>query len=315
MEIQAKEKEGYADIAATWEVKPMSLWNNQETFEHKVERPTGTILIYPPKDFETEFRDYPQQSELKYACIPSRTKAYFIYNNQKIYDCAREIPQIIKLKKLDITANTPSTSKQTKYWGYDILDIVEPHPDYDYYCHIDFAVSDDTAIMGIGHGEPFVVEVTVPDEDGEIGRTLLTQKVVIDQLIEWVPDNQHLVSSLNVDEVLNKLDAKLKFRYIQADSWNSQGFLEKVARKGKKAGQHNVNNKDYFLLRALIHAEAIIYPKSDILITELEKLIWTGKRVEHTIHSGKDRADALAGLSMAILSGLGEKRQKFTFSF
>lgn len=696
IEIQEGKKEGYADIAATWEVKPMHLWNDPTTFEHKVERPWGTKLIYPPKDFETEFRDYPQQSELKYACIPARTKAYFIYNNQKIYDCAKELPPIIILKKLDIVAQTPQTSKQTKYLGYDILDIKEPNPEYDYYCHIDFAVSSDTAVMGIGHGEPYTAEVTLPTEDGDTQRQMLTQKVVIDQIIEWAPDNQHLVSSLNVDEVLAKLDAKLKFRYIQADNWqcwaagtlistqrglvpiervcigdvvqsrlgsrqvtntfsyakkptlrvmtsegsmleatphhrievwrcspelekyklkapskmllrghwewvcfsdlregdiihyqespvdfeytnasldfgwdqdrkrnlhdnsplanwqapefmtpelaeflgliwgdgnislsesnkgvtltltadeykdasgvftrlfgftpkflahrnrncgrmvinsadlvrwlagnnlvkpripmavlcssrsvkaaflrglfatdggvckntgrvslysstrdlvdevqtllrtdfgiksgvttvrrgkkgdyvptgecyvlglrgarsefldkigftycrkaeilsshshrpgrkltvrvvsiepglsdvydleimgdpsyvangvishNSQGFIERVSRKGAKAGQHNVNNKDYFLLRALIHAGAIVYPKSDILITELEKLIWNGKRVEHTIAAGKDRADCLAGLSMAILSQLGEKRQKFNFHF
>ncbi len=308
-------KDGCAVIAATWEIKPMHLWTSTETFEHKVERPWGTKLIYPPKDLESEFRDYPQQSELKYACIPSRTKAYFIYNNIKIHECSVEKEPIVKLKKLEIISPTVGNSKQTAYWGYEFLGVEGFKPDTDYYCHIDLSISSDTAVLGIGHGEPFSAEVILPNEDGDVQHTWVSQKVVIDQLIEWVPDNQHLVSSLNVDEIMRKIDEILKFRFVRADQYNSNYILEKIARKGKKADMHNVNNKDYFLLRALIHANAIEYPKSPTLLLELEKLIWNGRRVEHTIAAGKDRSDVVAGLSASILGSLGDKRKKVSMYF
>lgn len=314
--IQEKKKAGFADIAATWEVKPMSLWANSATFEHQVVRPTGIKLIYPPMDLFEEFRDYPQQSELKYACLPSRTKAYFIYNDVKIHECAVEKEPIIKLRRLEIMAKTPATAnkKQTMYWGYQVED-VKYNEDFDYYCHIDLAVSTDVACVGIGHGEPFTAEISVPTDEGDVVRSILTQKVVIDQLIEWVPDNNHLISSLNVDEVLQQIDDKLHFRYLQWDHWQSSYPLEKAARKGKSAGQHNVNNKDYFLLRALIHANAIEYPKHDILTMELSKLIWDGRRVQHTRVAGKDRADCVAGLCNSILSAEGARQQKIKFYF
>jgi hypothetical protein len=292
-------KEGYADIAATWEVKPDHLWSNPTKFEHKIVRPTGVQLIYPPMDFFTEFRDYPQQSELKYACVPSRTKAYFIYNSLKIHEAASEaLVPIAKLKPVEIVGRTPDHAKQTAYRGYEVLDIREVPPEHDYYCHLDLAVSSDTAVMVVAHGEPWEAEVIVPNDEGEVNKLRVTTRVVVDQIVQWAPDNNHLISTLNIDEVLEKLDRKLHFRFIQYDQFQSSYVLEKAARKGKSAGKHNVNNNDYFLLRALINAGAIIYPKHDLLLLELEKLIWNGKRVEHTAHycfTGDTRIPLLDG--------------------
>jgi hypothetical protein len=213
--------DGYAAIAPTWDVKPWHLWTHQDTFEHKIIRPWGSWSIFPPKDFEEEFRLYPQQSELKYACVPSRTKAYFIYNNIKIHECADDgILPLAKLKKIDILSPTPDGSKQTCYTGYEILDIVEPNPDYDYYCHIDLSISSDTAVLGIGHGEPYEADVMLADESGNTEHVEISKRVVIDQLISWQPDHTHLVSHVNIDEVLKRLDDKLRFRYLSYDQFN-----------------------------------------------------------------------------------------------
>lgn len=309
--------DGSAVIAATWEVKPWHLWNSQETFEHVIHRPWGSWSIFPPKDFEQEFKLYPQQSELKYACIPSRTKAYFIYNNIKIHECADDtIKPLAKLKKIDILSPTPDGSKQTRYTGYEVLDIVEPNPAYDYYCHIDLSISSDTAVLGIGHGEPYEADVLLSDEDGNTEHEEISKRVIIDQLISWQPDNDHLVSHVNIDEIVRKLDDKLKFRYLSFDQFQSHHILEKAARKGRSAGKHNVNNKDYFLLRGLIHTGIIRYPKHPTLLLELEKLIWTGKRVDHQAHiAGKDYCDVIAGIATAILHEEGEKRQRISFHF
>lgn len=316
--IQRREiKDAIADIAATWEVKPLHLWVSQETFTHTVIRPWGTFEIYPPKDFEEEFRLHATQSELKYACVPSRTNTYFIYQNAKIHECAKDIAPLITLKP--ITFNVPLGDQGTKqnlsYIGYAVDAISEELPFAgDYYAHLDLSINSDATAMAIGHAEPFEAQIMVQSEEGE-QMTPLTHRVVIDQLIEWIPDQAHLVSTINVDDILEQLDDKFRFRYVSVDQFQSASVLEKMSRRGREAGQHNVRNADYLLLRSLIHANAIDFPNNPKLIEELEKLVWNGKRVDHLPHYSKDRADAIAGVARSIFLRRGKRRQRIKFMF
>ncbi|MFM2124557.1 MAG: hypothetical protein RL328_1008, partial [Acidobacteriota bacterium] len=108
---------------------------------------------------------------------------------------------------------------------------------------------------------------------------------------------------------------KLRFRYVSVDQFQSASVLEKMSRRGREAGQHNVRNADYLLLRSLIHANAISYPNNPKLIEELEKLVWNGKRVDHLPHYSKDRADAVAGVARSIFLKRGKRRQRIKFMF
>lgn len=307
--LKGEMKNAYADIAATWEVKPWSLWKSSESFDHEVIRPWGRFTIKPPKDFEEEFRLHPTQSELKYACVPSRTNMYFIYQIDKIKECAKDIKPIIDLKKIEFVV--PSGGEDVspiKYTGWHVTDI-KHDPSYDYYAHIDLSISKDSTVMAIGHAEPFnaPLQILVQDEKGE-RMEAVSQKVVIDQLIYWEPDTFHIVSTVNVDEVLEKLDEKLRFRHISMDQFNSAAVLEKMSRRGREAAMHNVNNHDYLLLRSLIHAGAIEYPNDPKLLLELEKLVWTGKRVDHLPNyclSGDTRIPLLDGTAPMISELVG----------
>lgn len=311
-------KDAYADIAATWEVKPLHLWVNQETFEHKVIRPWGMFSIFPPKDFEEEFKNHPQQSELKYACVPSRTNSYFIYQNGKIHECAAEVPPLVTLRPIDFVTSMEHGDKAAlSYTGWDILSYNRPHLDPhigNYYSHLDLSVSSDITTMAIGHAEPWEATVMIQDDEGGT-ITPLTHKVVIDQIIMWVPDARHLVSTVNVDDIVGRLDDVLRFRYISLDQYESAAILERAARKGKEAGKHNVKNAEYLLLRSLIHANAIVYPKLPQLLTELEKLVWDGRRVDHLPHYSKDIADAIAGVARSIFLKRGKRRQQVKYAF
>jgi len=311
-------KDAIADIAPTWDVKPLHLWVHRETFTHKVMRPWGTFEIYPPKDFEEEFRLHPTQSELKYACVPSRTNTYFIYQSTKIYECAAEVPPLVELKPIIFTVpmGEEDAKQNLAYTGWDIKQFLPDPPHVgNYYVHIDLSVNSDATALAIGHAEPFESQqVMVQAEDGDT-LTPLTHRVVIDQIIEWIPDQAHLVSTINVDDLLERLDDQLRFRYISVDQFQSARVLEKMSRKGREAGQHNVRNSDYLLLRSLIHANAITYPNNPKLIEELEKLVWNGKRVDHLPHYSKDRADAVAGVARSIFLKRGRRRQRIKFMF
>lgn len=313
-------KDAMADIAATWEVKPMHMWVNRETFTHKVIRPFGTFEIYPPKDFEEEFRLHPTQSELKYACVPSRTNTYFIYQNTKIHECQGEVRPLVQLKPITFTVplGDDSVKQNLAYIGYAIEKLLvdpgnDPHAG-NYYVHIDLSINSDATTLAIGHAEPFEAQIMVQSDEGE-ELTPLTHRVVIDQLIEWVPDQAHLVSTINVDDILEKLDDAFRFRYVSLDQYESSQVLEKMAKKGREAGKHNVRNPEYLLLRSLIHANAITYPKHPKLVEELEKLVWNGKRVDHLPHYSKDRADAIAGVARSIFMKRGKRRQRIKYVF
>lgn len=319
--IERKEiKDAMADIAATWEVKPKHMWVHQETFEHKVLRPWGSFSIYPPKDFEQEFKQHPTQSELKYACVPSRTNTYFIYQAIKIHACVKAIPPIVSLRRVVFTLpnGEGEAASPISYFGYTIDGWLDANinPKWDYFVHIDLSQNSDAATVVIGHGEPFdaKLEILVQDEHGERMESV-TKRVVIDQIIEWIPDQQHLVSIVNIDDLLQQLDKKLRFRYISFDQFQSAYALEKSQRKGQEAGSHNVRNAEYLLLRSLIHAECIWYPDHPKLKLELEKLVWDGKRVDHLAHFSKDIADGVAGVSRSIFLKRGRRRQKVSWQF
>lgn len=306
----------WTDIAATWEVKPAHLWVSQETFEHVAIRPWGQVVLHPPKDFEQEFKLHPQQSELKYACIPARTNSYFIYQNNKIHECAVDRLPLVGLKPIDFTvANGEGAASALSYIGYEVTSL-PTQLDFagDYYAHIDLSMNKDVTTVVIGHAEPFEAQINVQDEMGERAEQV-TRKVVIDQIILWEPDAARLVSTINVDHVMEQLDKVFDFRYISADQFQSAGLLEKIARRGKEAGQHNVRNPEYLLLRSLIHANAISFPRHPKLLLELEKLIWNGKRVDHLPHYSKDIADGVAGIARSIFLSRGKRRQKVKFLF
>jgi intein/homing endonuclease len=313
-------KDAIADIASTWDVKPKQMWVSEETFTHKVIRPWGTFEIYPPKDFEEEFRLHPTQSELKYACVPSRTNTYFIYQNTKIHECQGDVKPIVSLRPITFTvplADGP-VNQTLKYVGYSIEKwLLDPGNDPNagnYYAHIDLSVNSDTTTLAIGHGEPFEAQIMVQSEEGE-ELAPLSQRVVIDQIIEWTPDQAHLISTINVDDILEQLDDKLRFRYVSIDQYESARVLEKMAKRGREAGKHNVRNAEYLLLRSLIHANAITYPRNPKLVEELEKLVWNGKRVDHLPHYSKDRADAIAGVARSIFLKRGRRKQRIKFMF
>lgn len=319
---QRKELPGViGDIAATWDVKPMHMWVDQTTFEHKVIRPWGSFSIYPPMDFFEEFRQHPTQSELKYACVPSRTNTYFIYQNLKIHACAKtEIHPLVTLKPVDfmLPNGEGEAASPISYFGFAIeaWNDAVINSKWDYFVHIDLSINSDAATMVIGHAEPFdaKLQILVQDETGERMESV-SKRVVIDQIIEWIPDQQHLVSIVNVDDLLQQFDKKLRFRYISFDQFQSAFTLEKAARKGQEAGNHNVRNPEYLLLRSLIHAECIDYPDHPKLKLELEKLVWNGKRVDHLPHYSKDIADGVAGVARSIFLGRGKRRQKFSAHF
>ena len=304
-----------ADIASTWDVKPQRFFKT-ERFRHTAERPWGTTILHPPLDFKDEFQQTPREAELKYACIPYRTQIYFIYNSEKIIEAVHKRPNLVRLKKVEILEATPDHSNTSGYWGQSVEGFEETQirEDLDYFCHIDLSVVTDETSLGIAHGEPFEATITLTGGSGAT-KVQIAEKVIIDQIIEWIPDSRHLVSNLNVDEVLEHLDKTLRFRYISWDQFQSAYVLEKAARKGKIAGQHNVNNNDYFLLRALLNANAVEIPGNPILKLELEKLIWTGKRVDHLTSYSKDRADCAAALCQAVLGKWGKRAQRVKFFF
>src|SRR4029077_15705048 len=110
-------------------------------------------------------------------------------------------------------------------------------------------------------------------------------RVVIDQIISWVPSKGSVVSVINVEEILEQLVTLADIRYVSYDQFQSQYTLEKAIRQGINSEKHNVNDNDYILYRNMLHAGAVSYPNDLDLIGEMQKLVYDGKRVDHIYSS------------------------------
>jgi hypothetical protein len=185
-----------------------------------------------------------------------------------------------------------------------------------YALHGDLSISKDSTIIGIGHGEPCEsYSVTYVDADGKQVVKNFSVRVVIDQLIMWEPTKTAIVSSTNVDEIVEELTDLTGLKYISFDQYQSQFFLEKAVRKGIDSEKHNINDRDYLLFRNLLHAGKITFPRHKKLIFEMEKLSYDGKRVDHLPQYSKDVCDVVCGIVRAVATGLAKATDTFTFTF
>ncbi len=291
----------------TWDFNP--IYANMPTFKFE----QWDVPISLKKRFETD----PADSRMKFCTVPPITLNRFFYNDERIQTAIDK--SIMPL--VDISSNIQeifdANGKKVKYAFKNITSARVVDKTKAYAIHVDLSVSGDSTTVVIGHGEPCDIQSTFISEDGRQELKTLHTRVIIDQIITWEPiiKQQVLVSHINVDEIIEEIVKMTGCKYISYDQYQSQYVLEKAIRNGMVSEKHNIRDKDYYLMRNMLWAGAISYPKHDKFIFEIERLIYDGKRVDHLPIFSKDICDSVCGVVRAIAGGFAKPLDVMTFTF
>ena len=176
-------------------------------------------------------------------------------------------------------------------------------PDSPRWCHIDLAITGDSAGLVIGY-VPCFKKVK---RGGEIEELPV---VKIDCTLEIVPPKGGEIVFSRIRQVLYKLrELGLNIRWVSFDSFQSRDSLQILHQKGFIVGQQSMDrtNTPYEMLKMALYDGRVQIPEHPKLFTELrslEKDTKTGK-IDHPNHGSKDLSDALAG----VVYGLTMRRE------
>ncbi len=272
-----------------------------------------------PISFKPKFDADPGDARMKFCTIPPIILSRFFYSDERIAS-AVDVTIQAPLDLQDVIETVlDARGKPVKYVIKKIMTGRVVNKTLPWAIHIDLSISKDSTTMVIGHGEkiPYKYQATFVNEDGGQYTKAVTHKVVIDQIVVWEPklkDNV-MVSHINVDEILEAFTGLTGCRFVSYDQYQSQYVLEKGIRNGVDCQKENIKNKQYFLTRNYLHAGLLSFPKHEKLLFEITRLVWDGKRVDHTYISTKDIMDGVAGVTFAIAEGKAIGQDEFNFAF
>lgn len=160
----------------------------------------------------------------------------------------------------------------------NIIEVLDPNPEYEYICHCDPAVKNDTFAVVIGHKE----------------YTPSGIKTVIDQILEWIPEKNEFggrfeVDQENVYDTLLILNKYFKFKQITFDGWESHGLIQRLFRQGIPTFKHpfgrSIQLQMFKSLKNRMVSNLVDLPNNSSLYEELENLqISNGNKVNHPVN-------------------------------
>jgi hypothetical protein len=165
---------------------------------------------------------------------------------------------------------------------------------YPRYCHIDLALTGDSAGVVIGHVPRFVLR----EEE-------MCPEVHIDMVLEVRPPPAGEIQFNKIRSLLYKLrDLGMPIQWVSLDSYQSRDTVQILRQKGFAAGIESMDTSmvPYSMLKRALYDQRVMLPHHDLLQKELVALEINHKKkkVDHNAYNSKDVADALAGVVYGI---------------
>ena len=268
--------------------------------EHTCYRAKGTTWEVNPykkkEDFADEFRKNPERAEARYACNPTSVEGGYFKNKIAII---RALPVILE----ELVPSTNDIFPKLKDWFTC---------NHSFQCsiHIDLGLKKDKAGICVSHVSRLIDSI-VKNELGEATMVQLPY-VEIDLLTSFiVPFNGEIDISLVRQMVVDLINRKFLIGKLTCDQFQSASLLQDISKLGIETDLCSVdrNTDAYDTLKELIYEDRLkgysyirtidtgngIAIQSNEIIDELNNLIFTGRKIEHTGYSAKDLSDSLAG--------------------
>lgn len=172
------------------------------------------------------------------------------------------------------------------------------NPDLPRWCHIDLALTGDSAGVVIGHVPEF------REINGEMAPV-----IAVDVSLEVRPPRTGEIQFNKIRELLYRLrELGMPIKWVSLDSFQSRDTIQILRQKGFSAGELSMDTsmRPYSILKRALYDKRVYAPSHALLERELVSLEvdYKKRKVDHNVHNSKDVADALAG----VVTGLSTSR-------
>lgn len=256
----------YARRAATWEVNPTKTRS----------------------DFDVEYRRNPEDSAMRYECIPTATASHFFRDRPVLYRTFHydEVHDSV-LSGVGIPVNPFQDGAFLPSFRISEND-VRPR-----FIHVDTGITNDAAAVGCVHVDSWI----------EIEGGGVLPVIGVDFLATLDPLAGHQEIKLEeIRDVIRKFRNcrplhKVSIGRITFDQYQSRDSMQILTSEGYVVGYLSVDKDDtaYVTLKDVIYTGRLRSPGSLLLVKELRSLVKFGNKVDHPPGGSKDLADALAG--------------------
>jgi hypothetical protein len=235
------------------------------------------------EDFTTSFFKNPEDSLMRFACMPGNSTDAFFKSREKI--------------EKSLSLRNPLDANRRFELSF------KPDPDLIYYIHADLAQKHDKCAVAISHVEKWV-EVQSFNDYKQI-----VPFVVVDAIAWWEPRREGPVDLSEVKNwIVNLKRNGMNLGTVSFDRWQSFDIQRDLKDMGIHTETLSVAKKHYEDLAMLFYEERVAAPHIDILLEELLELrIMPNNRVDHPRKKSKDLADAMCG---SVYNAISKSRRE-----
>lgn len=252
------------------------------------------MVIRIPEEYRNDFTVDIMNALRDIAGVSTLAMHPFMLNVEAVSGCFRKsIRPIISRNDVDFTTTN------LKIYPRRFL-----YKDQPRWCHIDLAVTGDSAGVVVGTVPEFI-EVERGNDEVEI-----LPRIHIDIALEVMPPRGGEILFHKIRTVLYKLrELGLNIKWVTFDSYQSTDSMQILRQKGFTTGYRSmdVDTKPYDILKTALYDDRVDMPPNPKLQKELISLEFDVKKgkVDHPPTGSKDIADSLAG----VVYGLTMRRE------
>ena len=308
IEGRAKTDPGvYVYDKRVWEIKPdtfsgetFSVFIGDESRQPRVLQSNDEVdpamVLEVPVEYRAEFETDIIKTLQEIGGLSTQARFPFLRNKEAVSECFGQTDSVLTRTSVDFDRQTVSIHpRRFKY-------LHQPR-----YCHIDLAVSSDSAGICVGYVPRFEI---VKRGDGQ---TEHLPVIHIDFTLRVTPPRDGEINFEKIRKVLYVLrDHDLPIRWVSFDSFQSTDSMQILRTNGFSTGKLSVDKTTgpYDVLKTCLYDGRLIAPTDDHCVSELlslERDQIKGK-IDHPPNGSKDVADALCG----VVYGLSTRREVWT---
>jgi hypothetical protein len=299
---ESKGRQRYSD-------KTFRVLVGNEKFKSRIMKPDEAVpddmeTIEVPEDFRSEFVKDIDGSIRDLAGRTTLATRPFLRNREAIFNCMNLAEQygyktVHNLEEVDLSLSIPQVVENNVRTDVKQMRV----------CHVDLAVTRDSAGLAIGHVAGTKTMQKTNFETGEVITETLPV-IAFDVVLRIVPPQAGEIDFSLIRQIIFDLKENygLPIKVVTTDGFNSVDFRQILAKKGYATDYLSVDRttQPYVTVRDAINDGRLFLPRHQWLLKELVELEYvrsgSKEKVDHRERGSKDIADAVCGVTSYLMT-------------
>lgn len=252
------------------------------------------LVISIPVDFQQEFEKDPLQALRDTAGVSTTAMHPFIATPELVKACFGVVPSVFSQPTVDFNHH------KLRIHMKRVENPKEPR-----WCHLDLAITQDSAGFAVGHVTKFIKVPRIKDNYDWLPIITLDGILEIDQ----DPETGE-ISFEKIRDLLYLLRGRgMNIKWVSADSFQSTDMKQILMKRGFQVGTQSLDKRtlEYDITKTAFYDGRIRAPEHEKCYGEIIKLERDQKKgkIDHRPGGSKDCADAVAG----VVAGLSRRRE------